>query len=150
MQKRVAAKFIYSSRCTTVQSNTTQLVAVPTESRKQARTFQFLAQCIVSLHEEKQVITTKGKDILCSPARNNTTNLAPCTHEEADTRMILHAAHAVQEGYRKIVLRTVDIDVLLLEIAFAGILQENSKTQLPSVLAPQEGKLKLPAIELKF
>ena len=64
--------------------------------------------------------------------------------------MILHAAHAVQEGYPKIVLRTVDIDVLLLEIAFAGILQENSKTQLPSVLAPQEGKLKLPAIELKF
>ena len=31
--------------------------------------FQFLAQCIVSLHEEKQVITTKGKDILCSLAR---------------------------------------------------------------------------------
>jgi len=53
--------------------------------------FQFLAQCVVSLHEEKQVITTKGKDILCSPVRNNTTKLAPCTHEEADTRMILHA-----------------------------------------------------------
>ena len=86
--------------------------------------FQFLAQCIASLHEEKQVITTKGKDILCSPARNNTTNLAPCTREEADTRMILHAADAVQEGYRKIVLRTVDTDVLVLAIAFAGILQE--------------------------
>ena len=86
--------------------------------------FQFLAQCIVSLHEEKQVITTKGKDILCSPARNNTTNLAPCTHEEADTRMILHPTDAVQEGYRKIVLRTVDTDVLVLAIAFAGILQE--------------------------
>ena len=24
--------------------------------------FQFLAQCIVSLHKEKQVITTKGKE----------------------------------------------------------------------------------------
>ena len=60
--------------------------------------FQFLTQCIVSLHEEKQVITTKGEDILCSPARTNTTSLAPCTHEEAETRMILHAADAVQEG----------------------------------------------------
>ena len=38
--------------------------------------------------------------------------------------MILHAADAVQEGYRKIVLRTVDTDVLVLAIAFAGILQE--------------------------
>ena len=92
--------------------------------------FQFLAQCIVSLHEEKQVITTKGKDILCSPACNNTTNLAPCTHEEADTRMTLHAANAVQEGYRKIVLRTVDTDVLVLAIAFAGILPRSESRAL--------------------
>ena len=92
--------------------------------------FQFLAQCIVSLHEEKQVITTKGKDILCSPARNNTTNLAPCTHEEADTRMTLHAADAVQEGYRKIVLRTVDTDVLVLAMAFAGILPRSESRAL--------------------
>ena len=31
-------QFIYSSRCTTVQSNTTPVAAVPTEWRKQART----------------------------------------------------------------------------------------------------------------
>ena len=52
------------------------------------------------------------------------TNLAPYTREEADTRMILHAADAVQEGYRKIVVRTVDTNVLVLAIAFARILQE--------------------------
>ena len=92
--------------------------------------FRFLAQCIVSLHEEKQVITTKGKDILCSPARNNTMNLALCTHEEADTRMTLHAADAIQEGYRKIVLRTVDTDVLVLAIAFAGILPRSESRAL--------------------
>ena len=45
---------------------------------------------------------------------NNTVNLAPFTHEEEDTRMVLHAAEAVQEGHRKIVLRTVDTDVLVL------------------------------------
>ena len=38
--------------------------------------------------------------------------------------MILHAADAVQEGHRKIVLRTVDTDVLVLAIALAGRLQE--------------------------
>ena len=79
---------------------------------------------MVSLQEEKQVITTKGKEILCTLARNNTGNLAPCTHGEADTRMILHAADAVQEGHRKIVLRTVDTDVLVLAIPLAGRLQE--------------------------
>ena len=86
--------------------------------------FQFLAQRVVSLQEEKQVITTKGKEILCTLARNNTVNLAPCAHEEVDTRMILHAADAVQEGHRKIVLRTVDTDVLVLAISLAGRLQE--------------------------
>ena len=34
--------------------------------------------------------------------------------------MILHAADAVQEGHRKIVLRTVDTDILVLAIALAG------------------------------
>ena len=101
--------------------------------------FQFLAQCIVSLHEEKQVITTKGKDILCSPARNNTTYLTPCTHEEADTRMILHAVDAVQEGYRKIVLRTVDTDVLVLALAFARILQEQQVQQVEVFVAMGTG-----------
>jgi len=38
--------------------------------------------------------------------------------------MILHAADAVQEGHRKIVLRTVDTDVLVSAIALAGRLQE--------------------------
>ena len=81
--------------------------------------FQFLAQRVVSLQEEKQVITTKGKEILCTLARNNTARSG-----EADTRMILHAADAVQEGHRKIVLRTVDTDFLVLAIALAGRLQE--------------------------
>ena len=38
--------------------------------------------------------------------------------------MILHAADAVQEGHRKIVLQTVDTDILVLAIALAGRLQE--------------------------
>ena len=62
--------------------------------------------------------------MLCIAARNNTTNLAPCTHEEADTRMLLPVVKRVQECYRKIVLRTVDTGLLVLVIAFDGILQE--------------------------
>ena len=89
--------------------------------KKASKTFstKLLAQCIVSLNEEKQVITAKGKDILCSPTRKNTANLAPCTHKEPDSRMILHAADAVQEGYRKIELRTAGTNVLVLAKAFA-------------------------------
>ena len=38
--------------------------------------------------------------------------------------MILHAAGAVQEGYQKIVIRTVDTDVLVLAVTLADMLQE--------------------------
>ena len=38
----------------------------------------------------------------------DTLGLTPCNHEEADTRMIIHVAHAVQEGHRMIAIRTID------------------------------------------
>ncbi|KAK3728106.1 hypothetical protein QZH41_014263 [Actinostola sp. cb2023] len=86
--------------------------------------FRFLAECASVLGGEKQVITTYGSEVLCTPPRDDTSTLSPCTQEEADTRMILHAADAIQQGYRKVVLRTVDTDVLVLATAFAGQLQD--------------------------
>ena len=39
-----------------------------------------------------------------------------CTHEEADTRLLLHAAHAVQNGSAAVVIRSPDTDVAILAI----------------------------------
>ena len=41
----------------------------------------------------------------------------PCSHEEADTRLFLHMADAVKKGYRKLLVRTVDTDVVVVAIA---------------------------------
>ena len=71
-----------------------------------------------TLETTKQVITTNGSEVLCKPQRD-TSHLAPCDHEEADTRMILHLADAVKEGFRKTLLRTVDTDVVVLAVAGA-------------------------------
>ena len=40
------------------------------------------------------------------------------THEEADTRLILHAAHAARSGYKTVVVASEDTDVFLLCLAF--------------------------------
>jgi len=40
-------------------------------------------------------------------------------HEEVDTRMILHLADAVSKGFQKILLLTVDTDVVILAVAAA-------------------------------
>ena len=43
-----------------------------------------------------------------------------CTHEEADTRLLLHAAHAAQLGYREVVIRSPDTDVAVLAMSYSG------------------------------
>jgi len=43
---------------------------------------------------------------------------APCPHEEADTRLILHAAHVGKSEMKKVMIKTVDTDVVVLAISF--------------------------------
>ena len=45
--------------------------------------------------------------------------LSPCTHKEANTRMLLHAADGVKQGRQKIVIGTADTDVVVLAVSFA-------------------------------
>ena len=57
-------------------------------------------------------------DRVVSCAGHDVTSLC-ATHEEADTRIILHAHHAMSHGYRRIVVNARDTDVLLLLISFS-------------------------------
>jgi len=47
-------------------------------------------------------------------------NIFKCNHEEADTRLIAHAAEAVAKAFNKISVMCQDTDVLLLLIHFSG------------------------------
>ncbi len=81
--------------------------------------FAFLANHIAAMVFTKEVVTTIGSEVLCIPPRD-TSCLAPCDHEEADTRMFLHLADAVNEGFANTQLRTVDTDVIVLAVAAAA------------------------------
>ena len=39
--------------------------------------------------------------------------IQPCSHDEADTRILLQVAHCARQGLRKLVIRTVDTDVVV-------------------------------------
>lgn len=80
--------------------------------------FSFLATTLAAISTDKQVITTIGSDVL-TINRQDVLEPAPCTHEEADTRLLLHLCDAVQQGYTKAEIRTVDTDVLVLAILSA-------------------------------
>ena len=46
--------------------------------------------------------------------------LAPCSHEAADTCMFLHAADAMKNGCKKLMIRTVDTDDVVLAVAIVN------------------------------
>ena len=81
--------------------------------------FYFLATRVETTDADKQVISTHHKDVVCTQARD-VAGLAPSSHEEADTRMLLHAEDAVRQGYSKVSIRTVDTDVVVLAVTAAG------------------------------
>ena len=66
--------------------------------------FEFLAVKIVTLCLENVVIVTKGKHVLCNkPGRQE--GLSPCNHEEADSRIFLHALHTVEQQIQSVLIK---------------------------------------------
>ena len=90
--------------------------------------FEYLATCLSKVLSCKQIITTYGEGIMSVHPCDKIDQLQPCTQEEADTRMLLHTYHAVQCGHKRILLRTVDTDVLVLSVASIPKLHEFDKS----------------------
>jgi len=84
-----------------------------------AELFEFLAN---RLSEEtpprgKEIVTTLGASVKCTDHDRDTSKLEPCTHEEADTHIMIHVADCVAHGYQKISIRTIDTDVVVLAVS---------------------------------
>ena len=82
--------------------------------------FAFLLNCISKMIITKQIVVTSGCGIQCIPPTKDCGNLAPCNHEEADTQMFVHVADVISKGYNKILIRSVDNDVVVLAVAAAA------------------------------
>ena len=63
------------------------------------------------------IISTKDEAIVSTHNdMSDVEYLQPCSHEEADTRILLHVAHCARQGLRKVVIRTVGTDVVVFAI----------------------------------
>ena len=72
----------------------------------------------MSIPDGKQVYLTLEDEVIAVP-EVDIALLSPCSHEEADTRVILHVLDAVKSGFRRISIRTNDTDVMVLSICFS-------------------------------
>lgn len=71
----------------------------------------------------KEIYVTDEKMVLCSLAQCDLNNLTPCFYEEVDTRLPLHDSGAVKKGSKKVFIRTVDTDVVVLAEAIFIIIE---------------------------
>ena len=69
----------------------------------------------------KTIISTYGDNAISSPVLDLTA--LNSTHEEADTRMLLHAFHALQNGLSKVLLYATDTDIIVITIAMPSFLR---------------------------
>ena len=100
--------------------------------------FSFLSKALVKSFKEsnKELVVTDGVQVLCVP-QQDAHLIGPCSLEEADSRMILYAAHAAQHGHHQILVRTVDTDVVVLPVMVA----ETLPTKLEVWVAFGAGKI---------
>lgn len=82
-----------------------------------AELFKLLNNELMKTASTGQVfVVTEGADVRCIPSRDKA-NIAPCNHEEADSRIMVHVSDAVMQGFQKILVRTVDTDVVVLAVS---------------------------------
>ena len=93
-------------------------------STNKSELFNFLADKVVEHNFDNRVIITKGPDAKSNHIDVNLSNISPCNHEEADTRIFLHAKDAVESGFKTIMINANDTDVLVLAVALFSSLKE--------------------------
>eukprot|EP00745_Piridium_sociabile_P014857 TRINITY_DN21914_c0_g2_i3.p1 TRINITY_DN21914_c0_g2~~TRINITY_DN21914_c0_g2_i3.p1 ORF type:complete len:617 (-),score=120.53 TRINITY_DN21914_c0_g2_i3:145-1995(-) len=97
---------------TTIPTNWSSFLRV---DANKTELFNFLAYQVVTIESGKQIVTTRGPNVLTNHPID-ICGLTPCNHEEADTKMIVHLTHAARY-HKKVLLRTVDTDVVALAVA---------------------------------
>ena len=62
------------------------------------------------------IASTRLNGVVSSRDDQKTDGLQPCSHEEADTRMLLRVKYAMNCGFKSVMIRTVDTDVVVLAV----------------------------------
>ena len=76
--------------------------------------FSFLTSKVAKSNflPNKVVYVTSGESVI-SVGQTSSVK-ADCSHEEADTRVVVHILHALEQGIKTIVVCTVDTDVIVI------------------------------------
>jgi len=82
--------------------------------------FSFLSKVLLRAFckKDKEIVLTDGKGVLFIQLLQDVHTLAPCSHEEPISRILLHVSHGAWHGYHQMLTCTVDTDVVVLAVFF--------------------------------
>ena len=99
-----------------IQSNWPQFLRI---ADNKTELFGFLAQQLSTVScENKVIVSTIQNNVISSSNFANATNISPCNHEEADTRLFVHCLDVSNCDYKNVMIQTVDSDVVVLVVNF--------------------------------
>ena len=84
---------------------------------------EFLSEKLIDLHQSTKYMVVMYRDtVLCSTSIEtlDSHDITHCQSEEADERLIRHTLNCISTQYKKIVVRTVDADVLILLMSYVS------------------------------
>ena len=62
--------------------------------------------------EGKTLVATKESDVVILYPLLSSERIAPCNHEEADTRLFVNCKNTYEYGYRRILITATDVVIL--------------------------------------
>ena len=83
---------------------------------------EYLAKKLLEMHQGDQLLvasyrtTALSSNAFCAELDENVP-VRPCASEEADQRLVRHTLNMIQSGYKNVLVRTIDTDVLVLLLA---------------------------------
>ena len=89
----------------------------PRVNEKKMQLFQLLAAERVQQANFKQLVATKDTVIITNIASYLPSQLTPCNHEEADTRIFVHGKELTLKSHKLVLVDTVDTNVVVIAIS---------------------------------
>ena len=65
-----------------------------------------------------KIMATHLEEVLSNNLDADLSALQPCNHEEADTRLLLNALDASKRGFKRLLIVTMDTDVVVLVLCY--------------------------------
>ena len=128
-ERGTGSMFVFEGDNTPIPNNMEQTFMK--KSKKKNELNEYLARKLIEIHSGTQVLIATWKDtVLCSfdaePLEHSIVSITKCQLEEADPRIVRHLLHTLlcYAHFGRIVVNTIDTDVLILLISYVGCLEE--------------------------